>query len=108
MQHVFFNLKTGILLLLIITRALYANGATGDQQGWWPEQKPPSSVVTCTIHSSADLREMNLAQSISGLAARALNAGTNTEGVWIDTKNSNYTGYYTSFIQRLKVNESGK
>lgn len=73
--------------------------------GWWPEQKSPASIVT--IRHTTDMRELNLAQSVSGLAAQALNEGITTEGVWIATPNADYKIYYRSLIARLKAKEAG-
>lgn len=53
------------------------------------------------------MREQNLAQSISGLTAMAMNEGTNDEGVWVSVANPDYTGYYNSLVRRLKARQLG-
>ncbi len=51
--------------------------------------------------------EMNLAQSVAGLAAQALNNGTGDEGVWIETTNAIYNTYFYSLVRRLKARVPG-
>lgn len=48
---------------------------------WWPEQKAPKSVAVCRYDNR--LPEHMLAQSISGLAAQAVNEGVSDEMVWL-------------------------
>lgn len=74
---------------------------------WWPEQKSPAKILTARIKRPSDIREMNLAQSISGLAAQALNEGTTEEGVWIGTANPVYQTNYNSLVKRLHAREDG-
>lgn len=73
----------------------------------WPAQKAPAIIVTCRIEKGNDQRETNLAQSVSGLAAQALNEGKTNEGVWIAVSNPNYAIYYRSLVKRLKAKEGG-
>jgi hypothetical protein len=75
---------------------------------FWPEQKAPASIVTCKIANFGNLAEMNLAQSIAGLAAKSINSGKNTEGVWVESRNIAYRSYYTSLVKRLKLKENGR
>src|SRR5882757_65401 len=83
-------------------------GPAKNDEGWWPVQKAPKEIVTCTINRSSDIREMNLAQSVSGLAAQALNEGATGEGVWIATTNPDYKIYYKSLVKRIKAKETGE
>jgi hypothetical protein len=79
----------------------------GDPDSWWPEQKAPRQIVTCTIKRNNDMREQNLAQSVSGLAAQALNEGRTEEGVWIATPNPDYAIYFSSLLKRLDAKNAG-
>jgi hypothetical protein len=79
-----------------------------EEKGWWPVQESPDAIVTCTVKRASDAREMNLAQSVAGLVALALNEGTTKEGVWLSTVNPDYAGYYTSLVKRLHAKEPGK
>lgn len=96
-----------IVCVLLLHVTVYATDP-GVNNSWWPAQKSPRKIVTCIPAKNTDLREMNLAQSISGLAAQAINEGMNDEGVWISYPNSNYTFYYASLIKRLNAKETGK
>lgn len=98
------------LLLLFITGLLghCAMAYAGDPGSWWPQQKAPAEIVTCTIKHHADTREQNLAQSVSGLAAQAVNEGLLHEGVWIATLNHDYAVYYTSLLKRLAAKKGGE
>lgn len=75
--------------------------------GWWPPQKAPRSIVIAGIQHASDIPEMNLAQSVAGLAAQALNDGTGDEGVWIETTNTIYLTYFNSLVKRLKAGTPG-
>lgn len=96
------------LLLLLLPLCCCAQAWDDANQGWWPAQKSPRQIVTCSIQQPSDVREMNLAQSVSGLAAQALNEGTNEEGVWMETSNPDYQIYYHSLVKRLHAKTSGK
>ena len=63
-------------------------------ESWWPEQKKPDYILKCTLSRYNDIREMNLAQSLCGLAAQAVNEGIGEEGVWIETRVEDYGLYY--------------
>jgi hypothetical protein len=96
-----------ICISLLLHLATYA-GNPADGNNWWPSQKNPRRIVTCTPVKSTDLREMNLIQSVSGLAAQALNEDRLDEGVWISYPNPNLPLYYAALIKRLKAKEAGK
>lgn len=80
----------------------------GNPNGWWPQQKAPKQIVTCTIKHHNDMREQNLAQSVSGLAAQSLNEDALDEGVWITTTNHDYAIYFASLMKRLAAKNGGK
>lgn len=52
--------------------------------------------------------EHMLAQSLAGLAARAVNEGRFDEMVWIDLGNPEYERWYRGAVRRLKVEEGGE
>ncbi|MCC8171494.1 MAG: hypothetical protein LIP00_06850 [Parabacteroides sp.] len=87
---------------------LWISYASPAQESWWPEQKCPRYIIRCALSDPADVREMNLAQSVSGLAAQALNAGTGNEGVWIETRLPDYRLYYKALLKRTRAVESGE
>lgn len=49
---------------------------------------------------------MNLAQSVAGLAAQALNEGLTTEGVWVKGS-ANYEIYYSPLMHRINAKDGG-
>ena len=60
--------------------------------GWWPTQVVPRGLVSTTRQADWSSHEDEgplrmLVQSVSGLAAKAVNAGTGDELVWIATGN---------------------
>lgn len=97
------NLVYGAGLLL-----LWIGNASSAQESWWPVQKSPRYIIRCTLSDPTDVREMNLAQSVSGLAAQALNAGTGDEGVWIETRLPDYRIYYKALLTRIRAAETGE
>ncbi|MFA6083246.1 hypothetical protein [Mucilaginibacter sp.] len=97
---------TFTLFLLIISLTSYLVNAQ-EPKPFWPEQKAPTSIVICKINNFDNLAEMNLAQSISGLAAQSINSNKNSEGVWIENRNIAYQSYYASLVKRLKLKGNG-
>ena len=87
-----FLLSLGLTLLLV--HAASANNLSS----WWPEQRVPDTILLCRKCSS--LPEENLAMSISGNVARALNEGIVDEGIWIDVENQCYRSYLSSLVDR--------
>ncbi len=89
------KIKTTLLLLLSLPLA-----AQEKIDNWWPEQKAPRTIITCNPGAPGDVAAMNLAQSLSGLAARAVNEGRSQEGIWIQYANPNYAGYFNALLAR--------
>ena len=94
------------ILVLIASMVAYAHEAPSFES-WWPAQRAPKKLVTCIPADANDLREMNLAQSMAGLAALGINEKTTDEAVWIQIANPNYKIYYQSLVKRLEVKENG-
>lgn len=53
--------------------------ASSSLDNWWPVQKRPGYILKCTLSRPGDIREMNVAQSLCGLAAQAVNEGIGNE-----------------------------
>lgn len=87
-----FLLSLGLTLLLV--HAASANNLSS----WWPEQQVPDTILVC--RKCTGLPEENLAMSISGNVARALNEGIVDEGIWIDVENPCYRSYLSSLVDR--------
>ena len=63
--------------------------------------------MKCTLSRPGDIREMNVAQSLCGLAAQAVNEGIGNEGLWVENRTPDYQLYYKAWLKRLKVKERG-
>lgn len=96
----------GFILQLFLICTIKAQATEGITGNWWPEQRPPKEIVICKVKQS-DGREMNLAQSIAGLAAQSLNERKSTIGIWISTPNPNYEVYYRQLVSRIRAKETG-
>ncbi len=88
-----------LLLLLSIS-----TGISASKEYWWPDQKLPAQILRV---SPANLAERNLVQSISGLAARSVNAGTNDELIWTSVTGSAYNYYLSKWLARTSVQDKG-
>ena len=88
---------------------------------WWSVQVIPKGVVkTPDIGSLGEVRSPNgkssagglganhvLLQSLSGLAAQAVNEGRSDEMVWLGLDNLDYHEWYKRVVQRLSLEERG-
>lgn len=74
------------------------------KESWWPEQKLPAQIVRL---NPANLSEKNLVQSISGIAAKSVNAGTHNELVWTKVSGTAYNYYLSKWLQRTSVIDKG-
>lgn len=90
-----------IVILLIFPTLVFPAVKTN----WWPEQKLPTQLVRI---KPTNLKERNLVQSLSGLAAKGVNAGTNNELIWtyVTSTASNY--FLSKWLQRTGVTDRGE
>ena len=94
-----------VLFLHII---LCCDGFSGTfEPDWFPRQKYPESVVKVNIDDGFNANHM-LVQSISGLAAMAVNEGRFDEMVWIEYVSPDCQRWYNDAINRLECKESGE
>lgn len=70
---------------------------------WWPVQARPRGILVC--EPGGQLRDMNLAQSLAGLAALSLNEGKKGEAVWIRHQRGLYETYYQNLLKRTGLKE---
>ncbi|WP_186804876.1 GxGYxYP domain-containing protein [Limihaloglobus sulfuriphilus] len=89
--------------------------------GWFPVQKVPKGVIkTVNPDEFEEVKSPSgktaagafspthmLAQSLSGLAAKAVNEGSFDEMVWIDTERKDYKYWYKNLLERLEFEERG-
>lgn len=88
----------------IVAFICFSTSVTIAKDTWWPEQKLPTQIIRV---SPANLSERNLVQSISGLAARAVNAGTNNELIWTNVSGTAYNYYLSKWLTRTSVKDNG-
>ena len=69
---------------------------------WWPEQKVPKKVITCQV-ASDNYPERMLAESLAGIAAKAVNEGKNDELIWISVSTPAIDEWYKRTLGRLGI-----
>lgn len=72
------------------------------EEYWWPEQKVPQKLITCQVVGS-NYPERILAESLSGIAAKAVNEGKNDELVWISVTTPALDEWYNRTVNRLNI-----
>jgi hypothetical protein len=91
----------GFGLLLVLQMA--GQGSYADAY-WWPKQKAPAAFMRL---KGTNLAERNLIQSVSGLAARAVNNGTNDKMIWTVVTAASYNAWIDSLKNRLSLQDLG-
>lgn len=77
---------------------VFVSGQTNlTQKSWWPYQKAPKNILICSFNKS----ETNLAQSLSGVVAQALNENLTDDGIWLKTNTEGYDDYLKLLSQRI-------
>lgn len=71
---------------------------------WWPEQKSPGKVITCQVAHN-NYPERILAESLAGLAAKAVNEAKNDEMIWIAVGTPAADEWLNRTISRLAITE---
>lgn len=92
---------------LLLSVYLLAGMATNAQQSidaWWPVQAKPRAMLVC--EPAGHVRDMNLAQSLAGLAALSLNEGKKGEAVWIKHERGLYETYYQQLLKRTGLKQT--
>ncbi len=100
-------IKTLFLIGMLLGGTISPVVASSSPDNWWPVQKRPGYILKCTLSRPGDIREMNVAQSLCGLAAQAVNEGIGNEGLWVENRTPDYQLYYKAWLKRLKVKERG-
>ena len=72
-------IKTLFLIGMLLGGTISPVVASSSLDNWWPVQKRPGYILKCTLSRPGDIREMNVAQSLCGLAAQAGNEGIGNE-----------------------------
>lgn len=97
-------MKKSIALILLLTISYLPIWAEiyNNRYGW-PEQKKPEKIIVC--RSTRNVAEAMLLESLSGLAAKAVNEGKFNEMVWIDVDNSSYKKLYKLSLDALNISD---
>lgn len=91
------------ILLFILLFAFHATASDYNGRHGWPEQKSPNKLIICKPASNT--AEAMLLESLSGLAAQAVNEGRFDEMVWIDVDNLSYKKIYVSSVKALNIQQ---
>lgn len=96
------KLILSILMALMLTNAIASENYNG--RYGWPVQKAPRKVIVC--HSNQlSAAEMMLLESLSGLAAQAVNRDVFDEMVWIETDSPSYQQILESSLKQLNIKQ---
>lgn len=90
-----------ILLFFLFPGGFWAHANTAS---WWPEQKRPSTIVKVR---PKNLAERNLAQSLSGIAAKSVNEGIADVLVWTNVSGAAYNYYLKKLLDRTGIGDLG-
>ena len=98
-------MKRNVILLfcLLLSATLCGAAAGGDDRYGWPEQKAPEKLIVCK--SSANSAERMLLESLSGLAAKAVNEERFDRMVWMETGNEAYRRLFRESMEALDIRE---
>lgn len=77
-----------------------------DGRHGWPEQKAPRKVIVCQAGSTP--AEAMLVESLSGLAAQAVNDGRFDTMLWIETPNASYKALFDESVAALGITDIGR
>lgn len=89
------------LFFLFFVKLLHA--ASYDGRHGWPAQKAPSQLIVCSPGVNA--AEAMLLESLSGLAAKAVNEKRFDTMVWTEVDNVSYRKLYTSSVKALHLTD---
>ncbi len=95
------RLKLILVFIILTTSQIYSweyNGRHG-----WPIQKAPNKLILTDIGST--LEESMLVESLSGLAAQAVNEGTFNEMMWINTNTPSYKIIFDKSVEALSIKD---
>jgi hypothetical protein len=87
---------------LILVFSAPAFSAAADEDRWWPEQALPKALVRVQENEFPEphAAQAMVAQSMAGLAAKAVNEGRGDEMVWVGTDNIDIEDWYARLLKR--------
>lgn len=93
-----------LLFFILLMSSCFIQAWNYDGRYGWPIQKAPKKVILC--ENGKNFAEAMLVESLSGLAAQAVNEGKFDKMIWIDiNSNVSYRKIYTQTIDILKVEQ---
>lgn len=90
--------------------AIYKKSFTRQPDFWWPEQKKPARIRICNV-SFGNVAETMLAESVSGLAAQAVNEGKYDALIWLNDPGwtgdvlASYNKWFSLAKTRLNISD---
>lgn len=92
-----------LLLVAFLGCRMAASAQDCDERHGWPEQKAPQRLIVCP--SGRTPAEAMLVESLSGLAAQAVNEGRFDTMVWIETGKASYKALLEESVEALGIGE---
>lgn len=86
-----------LCLLLFLTNSFLGKAESYDNRYGWPAMKTPKGLIIC--NETETLEEAMLLESLSGLAAKAVNENRFSEMVWMDIDKSGFSESYGSILK---------
>ena len=102
-QHICITLLCSCFLISIAA-SFATDAASDDDARWWPVQAVPKAMVRLEPNDfpcAAVLSYAMMAQSVAGLAAKAVNEGSGDELVWVGNGNANDEAWLARLLVRL-------
>lgn len=101
-------MQKSITILITLIIFFYSPISAKEYNGryGWPEQKAPKKIIICERKGS--LAEIMLLESLSGLAAKAVNEGKFDEMIWMDVDNESYKSLYELSVKELNISNVRK
>lgn len=100
------NSRYFIILFFSLILSIAAGANNYNERYGWPELKSPSGVIVCSETDSWE--EDMLLESLSGLAAQAVNAGRFDKMVWKEIDNTSYKRIFEQSNKALSVKKIEK
>jgi hypothetical protein len=92
-----------LVAVLLQIGAMRMTADSAEPERWWPRQTRPKAVVRLENPGGCAAAQAScemMAQSVAGLAAKAVNEGRADEMIWIVTGNADVEDWFTRWLQR--------